>query len=665
MAPDVTVWKAYMNEILQIKLDGSEVRRLAHHRSRPFDSYNYTPRASASRDGSSLIFTSNFGLYGPSTVYADLYLMVLPPDSSPVAALPPPPASAPAAVPGVAPAPVRTAQVKPPVQRPSQVVRFEQSGSAQSGSWSTNNGASNSGGSAALSMDPGSSTSFTFVGTGISWIGYRDEWSGVARVYLDNVLAATVDTFASPATAQTVLYSVAGLPSGSHTLVLEATGGRNSRSGGSWVWVDAFDVNSGSTSNTSTLQTGYGKIDPGMGAAVLRTFSGQDHLVSEAAIPATVAANDWIMYAEQSAGVSTGVAIANPNNIEAFVDLRLSDGRQTSLRIPAMGQRAAFVGEILGTIQGSFLGTLKLRSNTPVAVLTLRGTTNAAGHFIMTSLPLNSGASEIGGAKVFPSTVDGGGYNSEVILVNPAATASTGSLVFSFDVATDRGTGRTFDFSVPAGGVWRIRTQGSASGSVTSGYTSMVTSGGSPMPEAVAILRLSENGDLISETAVPAQSQVTRSLMFGSFGPNSRTGVALANPLSQEIQVTLTAFDNAGGIVAPARTLTLRAASQTSAFLDELITGLPSGFEGSVVVDAATPVYAISIRGTTNSRGRFLMSTLAMVDLNQMPSGAHYFPHFANGDSYKTEFLLMAAGASTPQLSLFDTDGKPVAMPVH
>jgi hypothetical protein len=83
------------------------------------------------------------------------------------------------------------------------------------------------------------------------------------------------------------------------------------------------------------------------------------------------------------------------------------------------------------------------------------------------------------------------------------------------------------------------------------------------------------------------------------------------------------------------------------------------------VLDALSPIYAISIRGTTNSRGGFLMSTLAMVDLNQMPSGAHYFPHFANGDSYKTEFLLMSTGTAAPQLSLFDTDGTPVAVPVQ
>jgi len=547
-------------------------------------------------------------------------------------------------------------------------VRYDQSNSAivYSGSWSANNLPSHSGGSAALTMDAGSRATLTFVGTGISWIGYRDEWSGLAKVYLDNSLTSTVDTFGSPSTAQTVLYSVAGLPSGSHTLVIEATGTRNSKSGGSWVWVDAMDVNSNSTPgsvDTSTIQSGYGVIDTGMGVAVLRSFSGQD-VVSEAAITASAASNNWFMYAEQGAGVSTGVAIANPNNVDANVNLLLSDGRQASLRIPAMGQHAAFVNELFGTFQGSFLGTMRMQSDSPVAVLALRGTTNAEGHFIMTSIPLNSSLPAIGGTKVFPSVTDGGGYNSEFILVNAAAVMSTGSIQFSFDVSTGLGVGRTFNFSIPAGGVWRIRTMG-ASGSVTSGYASLIMSSGSPMPDATAVVRLSSNGDLVSETAVPAQSPTTRSLMFGSFQPNFRTGIAVVNPLSQDVQITLTPLDGNGNTVAPARTLTLSAFSQTSAFLEELIGGLPSGFKGSVQLDAGSPVYAVSIRGTINSHGGFLMSTMPMEDLNQIPSGVRYLPHVVNGGSFKTEFLMMNTGTSAPHLSLFSTDGKPMTIPLQ
>ena len=48
---------------------------------------------------------------------------------------------------------------------------------------------------------------------------------------------------ASPlAAASGVLYSTTGLPSGSHTLVIEVTGAANASSSGTYVVVDAFDV---------------------------------------------------------------------------------------------------------------------------------------------------------------------------------------------------------------------------------------------------------------------------------------------------------------------------------------------------------------------------------------------------------------------------------------
>ncbi len=38
----------------EVKLDGTETRRLLHHRSRPLNGYAYQPRATVSRDGSSV-----------------------------------------------------------------------------------------------------------------------------------------------------------------------------------------------------------------------------------------------------------------------------------------------------------------------------------------------------------------------------------------------------------------------------------------------------------------------------------------------------------------------------------------------------------------------------------------------------------------------------------
>ena len=110
------------------------------------------------------------------------------------------------------------------------------------GRWYANNNPAHSGGTSALATDAGSRVTVNFTGTGISWIAYRDEWSGIGRVYLDGEMKTSIDTYLAPSQARAVLYNVGGLAPGTHTLVIEATGTRNASSKGSWVWVDAFDV---------------------------------------------------------------------------------------------------------------------------------------------------------------------------------------------------------------------------------------------------------------------------------------------------------------------------------------------------------------------------------------------------------------------------------------
>ena len=69
-------WFKYTDELMQVKLDGSQVRRFAHHRSRPLNSYSYQPKLSISRDGSKLAYASNFGLQqmlGYPSEYSDAY----------------------------------------------------------------------------------------------------------------------------------------------------------------------------------------------------------------------------------------------------------------------------------------------------------------------------------------------------------------------------------------------------------------------------------------------------------------------------------------------------------------------------------------------------------------------------------------------------------------
>jgi hypothetical protein len=113
---------------------------------------------------------------------------------------------------------------------------------AYTGRWYANNSPVLSGGGAALATDAGSRASLTFNGSGVSWITYQDQWSGVANVYIDGELKTTVDNYAAPARAGVSAYSINGLGAGAHTITIEATGTRNASSQGAWVWIDAFDV---------------------------------------------------------------------------------------------------------------------------------------------------------------------------------------------------------------------------------------------------------------------------------------------------------------------------------------------------------------------------------------------------------------------------------------
>ena len=124
------------------------------------------------------------------------------------------------------------------------MTRISQNNSAivYAGNWYPNYDPGDIGGSAVLAMNPGATATVTFTGTGIQWIGVRDEWSGIATVSLDGVFQQNVDAYLTPGAQQQVIYKTSGLVSGTHTFTIAVTGTANPASAGSWIWVNAFDI---------------------------------------------------------------------------------------------------------------------------------------------------------------------------------------------------------------------------------------------------------------------------------------------------------------------------------------------------------------------------------------------------------------------------------------
>jgi hypothetical protein len=98
-----------------------------------------------------------------------------------------------------------------------------------------------SGGTAAVSTTAGAQAMLSFTGRSVRWIGFRGPQTGIARVSLDGVFLAEVDTFSTTEEVQAV-FIAADLPNASHTLTIEVTGTKNAASTDAFIVVDAFDV---------------------------------------------------------------------------------------------------------------------------------------------------------------------------------------------------------------------------------------------------------------------------------------------------------------------------------------------------------------------------------------------------------------------------------------
>ncbi len=109
-----------------------------------------------------------------------------------------------------------------------------------------------SAGAARLSTTPGAQATFTFTGTGISWIGARGTQSGIARVSLDGVLVAVVDLYSPTEQIQAEVFAATGLADTSHTLTIEGTGQQNASSQNALIVVDAFEVTTSGTRHQDT-----------------------------------------------------------------------------------------------------------------------------------------------------------------------------------------------------------------------------------------------------------------------------------------------------------------------------------------------------------------------------------------------------------------------------
>ena len=477
---------------------------------------------------------------------------------------------------------------------------------------------------------------------------------------------------------------VRGLPQGTHIISLKATNSLGLTATDT-VTLTVLPPNTfkpyeiparGGVSRTtsgasSAVNMGYVRIrptadDPAPSGIAIFGFRQGGILVSEAAVNASPLIRSGRIYAEVNGRVNTGVAIANPNSQPATISFYFTSSTGTNFgnntfSIPANGQIAAFVDQSPFNSGSNLVGTMTFSASVPVAAVALRGLNNERSEFLITTLPVVDLTPVPGNSIVLSHFADGGGWTTQVVLVNPTDNVLTGTFQFfsqgtssaagqPVTVTVDGQTGTTFTYNIPARSSRRVATSGLAGTSVA-GSIRLSTTGGTALPSGLSVFSFKKDGVTVSEAGVSSSVPSNAQRMYAEFSATAQSGVAVANMSSNAVAVNfeLTALDGTGFRTGSAA---VPGNGQIAVLLNQIL-GFEnlSDFQGilRITTSSTAGLSVVGLRGRTNERGDYLITTTAPVNENASQSTAElFFPHFADGGGYTTQFILF--GGSPTQL---------------
>ena len=454
-----------------------------------------------------------------------------------------------------------------------------------------------------------------------------------------------------------------------------------------------------SSGTEETVRVGYGRISAHAGSAtpsgiaIFQYRDSQGVLIAEASVPATELIQEGRIFAEVEGPVNTGLAIANPNDETAVISFYFTDTTGTNLgsgtfELGEHEQTARFLNQEPfneALPDGSpVLGTFTFESSVPIAVIALRGFTNEADEFLMTTLPVAPLSPASKETVYIPHFAAGGGWVTQVILVNPTDSMITGTVGFlgpgSDTIAAspvvlmldDGSTGSNFDYSIHPRSSQRFTTS-NPSGELKAGSVRAVPDSGNSAPSGLVVFSYAPAGKTLSEAGVPALPKgsafrvyAEASGMPGQIGSIS-TGLAITNVGDTSNTVTLEVTHLDGSLAAAPETLTLPPSGQVARFLNDIFS-LPDNFSGVLRVTSAADIAIVALRVRVNKNGEIKVTTLTPSnERDPSTSEERFFAHLADSGPWSTQFILFsgtAGQASSGTLRFIDTEGKPLDLAV-
>jgi hypothetical protein len=463
----------------------------------------------------------------------------------------------------------------------------------------------------------------------------------------------------------------------------------------SYEFPDPGGLSLSTTGTAGTTTVGYASVQNSAGSISPLGISifgirRSNVLVTEAAVPTSPLIQSGRIYAEVSSPVNTGLAIVNPNNQPAdvaffFTDSNGQNSGNNTVNIPAKGQLGRFLNESPYNSRSFVRGTFTFSSSVPVSVVALRSFTNERGEVLITTLPVSSLSAVVEPTVVFPQLADGGGWSTQIVLVNPTDDIMSGTIRFfgqgnpatpaePVELTVNGQTSSTFTYTIAPRSSWLGKTAG-VSAAIRVGSAHVTPSPPYGVPSGVAIFSFRRSGIVVTESGAPATSAGSAFRLFadssGNFNaeaPGSlQTGLAIANLSETPAEVTLTLTTLTGAPMGVPSAAVVPGQGQLAMFLSQLpgFSTLPSTFQGvlRITTNSSNAISVMGLRGRYNERRDFLLATTPAVNESIVSSAQDtLFPYFAEGGGYTTQFILLSppgGGSISGWLRFYSQTGVP------
>jgi len=384
---------------------------------------------------------------------------------------------------------------------------------------------------------------------------------------------------------------------------------------------------------------------------------------------------------EAGEGTDTGLALANPDMARpAAVTLNFTDADGNDFDggfvvIPPGGQIAAFLDEAPFYGPSVFSGTLTFESSVPLSVIAVRGLTNQRSEFLTTTLPVVDLSALQTEPLRMPQFAAGGGWTTDVVLVNPTDELISGTVQFLTPEGKVQATlldglaGGAASYALPPRSSRKLRL--STGGPVSVGSFVVAPDPEKVTPAVAAIYTYMSGGITVGATAAQGTPAATEFEVYSQINGKSGSlgsidsGVAIANTSSEETNVSFELDQLDGSSSGIAGTLRISPNGQSNFFLDQLpgAAELPSSFQGTLRLSSSAPVAVLAIRGRYNERGDFLLSATPPAD-PRAAEDQSFIPQVVDGAGYTTEIVIYGGSEDAPvvgSIYFFDQNGRPTS----